>query len=301
MMKSRLLGTVGIMAVVGSVLAAQDPAPPAFEAASVKPNALGPTGSQRGGVFPGERVTLVNYPLRTIIQMAYAVTTAQEIIGPGWIANERFDITAKAEAPSSADQLRAMLRTLLADRFKLAARPDTRNTPVYALVIARSDGRLGPQLHPEAKDCESLRAIARAQPGAGDPCAIPSKDARSIETQFGHYSKRSSRIDLLATVLRLSVDRPVVNKTGLTGSYDWDLNWTPQRFQSPFDHDQFPTVDPNGPTIFTAVQEQLGLKLEPTMGADPVLPDAGPTGVDLPRHGRHVVRGSLVLRNGERV
>jgi uncharacterized protein (TIGR03435 family) len=235
----------------------------------VRPNAAGPTAPQRGAVFPGERVTLVNTPLRTIIQMAYQVNVPQVIGAPSWIANERFDITAKADTPSSADQLRAMLQTLLADRFKLAAHPETRNTSVYALVVARSDGRLGPQLHPEAQDCEPLRVIARAQPGARDPCGLPSNG------EVGHLGARSKQIDLLATLLRTFVDRPVVNRTGLTGSYDWDLTWTPRRFPAgSFDHDQFPTldpVDPDGPSIFTAVQEQLGLKFEPSMGADPVL------------------------------
>jgi uncharacterized protein (TIGR03435 family) len=238
----------------------------AFEVASVKPNASGPTSPMRGGVVPGERVTIVNEPLRTIIQMAYGVNLPQIIGAPSWIANEHFDITAKAETLSSANQLRAMLQTLLADRFKLRTHVEMRDTPVYALVIARSDGRLGPQLHPEAEDCEPLRVIARSD-GSGDPC--PSTPSGS---GVGRLSARSRPIDLLATLLAVDVDRPVVNRTGLIGSYDWDLTATPRRFlERPFDHDQFPTVDPDGPTIFTAVQEQLGLKLEPSTGPETFL------------------------------
>jgi uncharacterized protein (TIGR03435 family) len=167
----------------------------------------------------------------------------------------RFDVTAKADAPSSHDQLQMMLRTLLADRFKLVVHTETKDEPVYALVLARSDGHLGPQLHPEERDCEPLRAVARAQPGGADPCGTPSRNG------VGRISARSKSIDLLAAILRGDLDRPVVNKTGLTGSYDWDLTWTPRQFlQSAFDHDQFPTIDPDGPSVFTAVQEQLGLK-----------------------------------------
>jgi uncharacterized protein (TIGR03435 family) len=89
-----------------------------------------------------------------------------------------------------------MLRTLLADRFKLVVHTDTRSTPVYALVIARRDGRLGPRLHPEARDCEPLRAVARAQPGGTDPC--PSTSSPGV----GRIGARSRSIDLLATLLR---------------------------------------------------------------------------------------------------
>jgi uncharacterized protein (TIGR03435 family) len=222
---------------------------------------------------PGERLTFVNVTLRNLIQVAYSGFSAISG-GPTWMGEAgpsfdaaRFDVTAKADAPSSHDQLQMMLRTLLADRFKLVVHTETKDEPVYALVLARSDGRLGPQLRPEARDCESLRVIARAQPGETDPCPTPPSSQG-----VGSIGARSRPIDLLAAILRVDVDRPVVNKTGLTGSYDWDLTWTPRRFlQGAFDHDQFPTIDPDGPSVFTAVQEQLGLKLVPEDDDQPVL------------------------------
>src|SRR6185503_18225879 len=105
---------------------------------------------------------------------AYRPIDAARIVGgPSWIDTDRFDITAKAAAPTSPAQLTLMLRTLLADRFKLAAHTEMRDDSIYALVMARSDGRLGPNLHPAAADCATLRAAAPAggaQPNGSSPC-----------------------------------------------------------------------------------------------------------------------------------
>jgi uncharacterized protein (TIGR03435 family) len=262
MTKSRLLTTAGFAVLVSAgTLIAQAPAPPTFEVASVKPNAAGSNAPQRGSPFVGDRVTIGNMTLQTIIQMAYQINPTEIMGAPSWIANERFDITAKAAAPSPSDQLRSMLQSLLAERFKLATHMEARSTPVYALMIARSDGRLGPLLHPEARDCESLRVVARAKPGTPDPCAGPSGGSGSGP---GHIVQKSRPIDLLTTILRPYVDRPILNRTGLTGSYDWDLTFALQRLQAQ-------GADSDGTTIFTALQEQLGLKLQPTTASQDML------------------------------
>jgi uncharacterized protein (TIGR03435 family) len=254
---------VAMSASVVAILRGQSPTPipPTFDVASVKANTSGPTAPARVVLQAGAtRVSIINVPLLRLIQLAYPEVTG--IVGaPAWVGNvgpnvgvPRFDVNAKAEAPSSDAQLRAMLRTLLADRFHLTAHIEAQETPVYALSFARADGRLGPGLRREARDCESLRAKVRDQPGAADPCLVSGKEA------VGNLSARSRTIDLLASLLRPLVDRPVVNKTGLTGSYDWDFIFLPSSARVS-DGTQSLVLDSNGPSVFTALRDQLGLKL----------------------------------------
>jgi len=243
---------------------------PAFDVASVKPNKSGPSAIQRVVMQPGDRVTLTNVTLRTLIQVAYP--RMSEIVGgPSWIGSgpsgDRFDVNAKAESSASRDQLQLMLRTLLADRFKLALHPETRAELIYALVFARSDRRLGPTLRPAATDCATIRA--GAQSDDRDPCGIRTF-ANALVT--GRLSVRGLGLDQLVGLLSRDAGRKVVDNTGLAGTFDCDLTWTPQTFlQGSFDRERFPSIDPNGPSIFTAVQEQLGLKLESQKGPVEVL------------------------------
>jgi uncharacterized protein (TIGR03435 family) len=272
MVKSRVLRMAEIVCIVGSIASgpsAQTPTSPAFEVASIKPNKSGPGSIQRAGLQPGDRVTMTNVTLRILIQIAYPGPS--EIIGgPSWVGSgpsgNRFDVNAKAEMASSREQLHLMLRTLLADRFKLVVHTETRVEPVYALVLAKRDGSLGPNLHPAAADCATLRTAALATGplrGAG-PCGLGGLP--------GNMHIRGIGIDQLALMLPRDAGRRVVNKTGLTGDFDWDLTWTPEAFrQAPFDRERFPTIDPDGPSIFTALQKQLGLKLEPEIGQGDVL------------------------------
>ena len=272
MAQSRLSWTLGLVCMAGSVVVGQSvqtPASPAFEVASVKPNRSGPGSIQRAGLQPGDRVTMTNVTLRILIQIAYPGPS--EIVGgPGWVGSgpsgDRFDVNAKAEAASSREQLQLMLRTLLADRFKLVVHTETRVEPIYALVLAKRDGSLGPNLHPAAADCATLRTAALAAgplKGSG-PCGLGGL--------LGNMHIRGIGIDQLALMLQRDAGRRVVNKTGLTGNFDWDLTWTPQEFrQAPFDRERFPSIDPDGPSIFTATEEQLGLKLQPEKGEGDVL------------------------------
>jgi uncharacterized protein (TIGR03435 family) len=266
MKRSSLLVSLVVVSLLG-IAAAQ---PPTFEAASVKPNKSGPRALQRAMLQPGERVTLVNVTPRLMIQMAYPEAT--DIIGaPTWIGRpgpsedaDRFDVNAKADVPSSREQLQAMMRSLLADRFKLTAHTEPRETPIFALVLARRDGKLGPKLHPATTDCQTLRQRTKIRPGV-DPCG------RLGEVGLGVMMARGLTLDALG-MLKFDVDRLVENKTGLSGIFDWDLTWTPQVFlQRSFDRDRFPAIDPDGPSIFTALQEQLGLKLEAQKGSTSVL------------------------------
>jgi len=230
-----------------------------FEVASIKPNTFvdGPTEM---GTQPGGRVTIINVPLRLLIRNAYEIQDSQLVDAPKWIADERFDIVAKANGeiprpvPGNPGPLQAIMRSLLAERFKLAVHRETRDFPVYALQLARSDRRLGPQLRASATDCAALAA-------SGQPQASPDQKPRcGVRATGGHMLAGGLPVAQLATLLSTMVDRTVVDRTGLPGAFDLELNWTPDRL--PQRPDAAPPSNPDNPSIFTALREQLGLKLE---------------------------------------
>jgi uncharacterized protein (TIGR03435 family) len=239
-----------------------------FEAASVKVNKSGEAGGRFGGRV-GQMV-VTNYTLRDIIRNAYGVQRYQIVGGPDWLAQDRFDITAKV--PDGAPQAQAllMMQTLLADRFKLRIRRDTRDLPIYALVVARSDGRLGPKMRPASVDCA---ALAAARSRGENPTLPPPTGDRPVcgaQANPGRLMVGGYSLTDFARNLGGFAGRPVVDRTGLKGGYDFELLWTP---------DEAPPVgvtlpawyDPNGPSLVTAVQEQLGLKMEATTGPVDVL------------------------------
>jgi uncharacterized protein (TIGR03435 family) len=259
-----LLSCIGF---IGGGLSGQTPAP-AFEAASVKPNPLR-TGI-RGHSFPGDRFVALNVPLSDLIMVAYGEAGqlrpySQLAGGPTWMGSNRFDVNATAGsqngAPTVAEK-QLMLRGLLAERFKLAVRLETRTLPIYALVMARKNGALGPQLQRAAVDCE---AILASQPGRRDRCilyAVPS----------GNLMLRGQTMSGLANALAMLLDRPVVDRTELTGGFDAEATFNPEGLPGM-------TLPPPGPdrpastapSLFTALEEQLGLKLESTKGPVDVL------------------------------
>jgi uncharacterized protein (TIGR03435 family) len=151
------IGALVVALALQSPLAqAQSPETPAgnsaFEVASVRPNKSGVL-QQFGARAEGDHLTATNVSLRQLIQSAYNLGTNRLVGGPSRIGSDRFDITAKAETPISGNEWRPMLRTLLTVRFKLAIHTETRQTKVLALVKARSDVRLGPNLRPAKSDC----------------------------------------------------------------------------------------------------------------------------------------------------
>ena len=173
-----------------------------------------------------------------VISWAYGVQNSQLTGGPDWINGARFDFLAKAEGNPTTEQMRVMLRGLLVDRFNLAVHTDTREMPVYSLSRARGDGKLGPQLAISA----DTKCGAPADGEVGQRrCEFDVRPAKV----HGH----GVPLELLITTLAGFTARPVVNRTGLDAPMDFDLTWG---------------LDANGPSIFTAVEEQLGLKLEPT-------------------------------------
>ena len=286
-----LLALVPLMAVttMGQTSA---PSNPQFEVASIKPNKSG-DGRVMMSVQPGGRFTATNVTLRMMIRNAYQLQEFQITGGPSWIADERFDIAAKAEAgdtmgdPFRAEQTgqpsrgQLMIRALLAERFKLVVHNEEKEMPIYALVPARSDGKLGPQLKASEADCAAIVAAARARGGRG-PTGPPPDPGRGgpppqcgIRIGPGNMAVGGSPMSQVATSLSMFAGRIVVDKTGLSGSYDFTLTWTPDQMpgagQRPPGAPEPPPIDPNGASLFTAVQEQLGLKLDSQRGPVAVL------------------------------
>jgi uncharacterized protein (TIGR03435 family) len=232
----------------------QQPADVTFEVASVKPNESGSV-AQSVRLAPGDTFSATNVPLRTLIQMASGLPDRRIVGGPRWI-EDRFDILAKAAAPATTQELRIMLLALLRDRFRLVTHSETREEPAYTLVHGRRDRRLGPNLRETTTDCAT--PTARAALGAAGP-DHPCNPRLGI----GSVGGRGLSISQLASMLSSQAGGTVTDKTGLSGNFDWDLTFTPPSFLSgPFDRERFPSVDPDGPSIFTAVEEQLGLTLE---------------------------------------
>ena len=241
---------------------AQEQTAPAktFEAASVRQNKSGST--QVNTNFTQGGVTFTNMQLRPIIQFAYGINQPARLVGvPDWAESERFDVVARGTI-NSIDDRRAMLQALLADRFKLVAHTEQRRVPVYTLVLARSDGRLGPNLKPSSVDCTK-----QGREGAPPPAATPNPLAAIVRCGLrpggpGDISVTGIPIPLFGTFLSIMQRRPVIDNTGLQGAYEIHLTWAP---------DPLPgrSADPNTDgraDFFTALQEQLGLKLESTRG-----------------------------------
>lgn len=260
------LALVCVAAVVThAVLYAQRPGDPPveqakrFEVASVKPNRSGDLSVTFDLPAP-DRFTATNVPLRDLIRFAYDVQNPRLQGGPDWIRSERFDVVAKADrslgswGPSGPPtDLLVMLRSVLTERFALAMHRETRTLPAYALVRAKENGQLGPELRRSSLDCDS--AAKTPQPTCG------------MRIGPGQMVIGGTPLSQLATVLSQFVQRVVIDRTELAGPFDLRLSWTPQQpplgEPPPPGAPALPPVDPNGASIFAAVQEQLGLKLEP--------------------------------------
>jgi uncharacterized protein (TIGR03435 family) len=156
-----------------------------------------------------------------------------------------------------------MLRALLAERFKLAVHTETRDGPIYALVLSRADKTLGPELHRSDVDCAAL--LAASARGLPLPQPPPGKMLCGITTNIGRISGGAQPLSRLAAQLSQQVQRVVIDRTGLTDVYDFILTYAPDRVPQAAGADA-PAVDPNLPSLFTALQEQLGLRLESTRG-----------------------------------
>ena len=252
-----------IVAGTALVVGAQTPAARAFDAVSIRPNAnrtAPPIVALRG-----DRFVAPNSTLRELMRVAYVVEDLQISGGPGWIDSDRYSIEATAGAGVTADDARAMLRAMLADRFKLSTHTEKRDLQGFALV---SLGKKAADLRPSGPQCAPMRAPAGVPappppppppPGAS---VIPLSAGRALSKcgsmiAGGYLSLRGISLEQLATLLSQLIHQPIVERTQLTGPYDIDLVYLPDT----------PTPGPvqvpaDTPSLSTAVQDQLGLKLE---------------------------------------
>jgi uncharacterized protein (TIGR03435 family) len=245
-MRPLALAVAGLLSA--TILAQSEPT---FDVASLKRNmSLSDMGG--GGPRPGGRYRLTNMSARSLISVAWNVPTSRVLGGAGWVAVDRFDLDATMKENATQDETRAMLRTLLRDRFKLAAHVEQRDLPVYLLMRARPDAPLGPGLERSAFDCNDL--AARKQNAAAALAARPGRMLCGFTVDTGTVDAGGTTIETLAQILTPQAGRPVIDRTGLTGGYNVLLKWTAT----------LGTDAPPGDAVslFTAVQEQLGLRLD---------------------------------------
>jgi uncharacterized protein (TIGR03435 family) len=287
-MKKLLVLAVALVSATPNAQVAPPAATPSFEVASIKRNTSG-DGFITMGMPPGGRLTMINFPVRQMIVRAYQVQPYQVSGGPSWITSDRFDITAKAAENATPQQLNAMLQALLASRFKLKVHKETRDSDIYRLVKARADGKLGDAIKPAAVDCDVNRGRgAGAAPGpegslsvpvpgprGGGPPAGPAGAMAGCQMMMapGRLQVAGQSMKTFADSLGAQVGRPVIDATGLTGSYDFTLTFMPEpggrgmpAGLPPPGAPELPPIDPNAPALPTALQEQLGLKLESAKG-----------------------------------
>jgi len=257
----------------------------AFDIASVKRNTTAPPGA-RNSSFPlgpgdvyvptGGRFRAMNYPLLAYIEFAYKITGNQEQLMlsqvPKWVTTERFDILASVKGNPSKDQMRLMMQSLLADRFKLAVHYETKQVPVY-LLLMDTPGSLGPllQRHPDDSPCPTTPWV---------PSPAPAAPPQTIDTRFPgpcggimnmppsgpgriRAGARNVSMELISTSMTGAggeVDRPVLDRTGLTGMFDFAIEYA-AKVEGRSAATAVSQAD-SGPTFVQALKEQLGLKLQ---------------------------------------
>ena len=249
---------IAFLAVLVAVAQAQSPLPdrPRFEAASVKSHQS--SERTRNTILPGGRYSATNVPLRMMIRSAYGIQDFQLVGGPAWLATDGYDVIAKAATDAPPDRLFAMVRSLLEDRFRLVAHRETRTLPIYALIRVNVD-RLGRQLRVSDADCG----------GAPVPAGRP---RCGILMNFGEIRGTAATFSQLATSLAPFSGRAVQDRTGATGAFDFELQFTPDPAAFPAPQGAATAaVNDDRPSLFTAIQEQLGLKLESTTAPVEVL------------------------------
>lgn len=295
----RILGVLAMAGLAGMALAQTAEPPLAFEVASIKPSP--PPGNGRmmmgGGGGPGTRdpgrYTMSNMPLKALLGQAYDVKDFQ-ISGPGWLDSERFDVTAKVPPGATKEQFRVMLQNLLLERFKMELHREKKDLPIYTLSVAKN----GPKLKETELDASAFAPPSNDGAGRGGPPPGPPPPPRPgefprmpagrpgmiIMFQEGHMRLTAvgQGTGALVDLLGRQFGRPVIDKTGLTGKYDFQLDFAPDpamfKGMPPPPPGAGPGPGPGGggdggpanasdpaPNLITAVQ-QLGLKLEAGKG-----------------------------------
>lgn len=275
---------VGVAFAIQTVsLPAQQPEtqPFAFEVVSIRPNTS--SSAQPGlQLQPSGRIIWTATTLRSLIGLAYqrySFDNREVIGGPDWIDRDRFDIVAQANGPLRVGPdgfpgpTFQLIAGMLEERFRLRVHNEPRERPIYALVLSTTDGTLGPRLQKSSIDCaaeigeQARGTMPRRLPDGRAACAIGGPPGRFMGAGLG--------MPQFAAGLMRFVERPIIDRTGLTGGYDWDVEFAPDFVRPIGNEPPQPLPDPttlaNRPSIFTAIQEQLGLRLESTRGAIDVL------------------------------
>jgi bla regulator protein blaR1 len=218
----------------------------AFDVVSIK-SLDGVARSRMPGARQSQgRFARASATLRQLIQYAYDVQPLQVTGGPAWASTSRFQVDARTERTTTPAQMRAMVRRMLAERFALKAHTDVRDRPIYRMVVAREDGKLGPSIYPtDGTECGGSNP---------QPCDLATWSGGLMSSGMGLHQLA---VALFSTSQTTGVDRPVVDQTGLAGMFGFTLMFS--------SFNTAPQVS-SDPSIFTALQEQLGLKLEPARG-----------------------------------
>jgi uncharacterized protein (TIGR03435 family) len=275
MMRATLV--IGLTAFACGVGYAQSTEAPAFDAVSVKPAPPPDKRGRRvamiggpGAPTPG-RVNYENIGLEAIIGEAYNVESYR-ISGPEWFQTDRFNVVATVPLGITKDQFRVMLRNLLADRFKLTLHKETRELPIYSLSVAKNGPKLKKAIPDPPPDANGDADAARSAGGGkmktdteGYPILGPGMSMAMMNDHARLVNK--GHMQVLVNLLAGQTGRPVVDATGLTEEYEFALYWIPQ----PPGSGPSMAEDPVGPDLFAALQEQMGLKLEPKKGPIEVL------------------------------
>jgi uncharacterized protein (TIGR03435 family) len=252
-MKRSLAGVSLTLLLSGLLPGQSTTTAPVFEVADVH---VSPSGTSQGdgGFMPGGRFELRGATMLDLITIAYGVEPEMVVGGPGWLNSDRFDVIAKApSAKASEETLRAMLKALLVDRFKLVAREDKRDMPVFVLTVGKTAGKKGLKLQTAAKPGEPSTSR-----GEGDP---------GLNHRLCKSFTMADLAELLPQVANNFVNHPVVDETNLKGSYDFQLDWMGM---GPY---RKAKANPDGPTPVSAFDavEKLGLHLEEQKRPMPVI------------------------------
>jgi uncharacterized protein (TIGR03435 family) len=241
---------------------AQPGAGRAFEVASIKPSALDARGTR--SARPPGRLEIGNMTLKDMIVYAYSVQPFQVSGGPGWVDSAHYDISARAGAQVSREDVLLMLQALLEDRFQLAFTRETRELPVFALVLARKDGKLGPRLTPSKEG--ACTPFDPAKPFAVDNmrlCGAFSLGPDGLTLVSGSIASLTPRLSRL-------LGRMVIDKTGLTRNFDINIEWSPDETLAMQPASRGPS-DNIGPSIFTVFRQDLGLDFKAEKGRVDIL------------------------------
>jgi uncharacterized protein (TIGR03435 family) len=240
----------GALAVVVGLTQPKTSARPEFEVASIK---LNKTNSPLYYKSFSNRFTARNMTAKMLMCLAWQVGDYRVSGGPGWFSSEGFDFEATTERPATWGQMRLMFQSLLADRFKLTFHRQTKEASIYALVTGKSGLK--------------IKLSSDQTRWTGDHPDEPGTTGANMDVQAGSLTGDSIPLALFVNFLASQVDRPIVNKTGFTGRYAINLHWTPDTSQAPPGAEEPPSQpDASSVSLFTAIQDQLGLKLEPAKG-----------------------------------